>query len=78
MTALNLAAIIIGLLAVLLLLCGLPGHWYYGLLALACLVGSMAQAYKEHRPTAIGLLAVAALMAVASLATALRDGRGRT
>ncbi|WND34001.1 hypothetical protein RI578_06695 [Streptomyces sp. BB1-1-1] len=75
MSPLNLVGIAIGLLAVLLLCFGLPDSWFFGLLCLACLSGSMGEAYRENKLGAVLFLAVAAVFAASSLRFALRDAR---
>jgi xanthine/uracil/vitamin C permease (AzgA family) len=78
MSPLNLAGIALALLAVLLLLCfDLTDGWFFGLLCLACLSGSMGEAYRDNKPGAIVWLAVAGLFAVASLRAAYLDSRQR-
>ncbi|MFD4258191.1 hypothetical protein ACFWR9_11310 [Streptomyces sp. NPDC058534] len=75
MSPLNLVGIAIAALAVLLLCFGLPDSWFFGLLSLACLFGSMGEAYRENKLGAALFLAVAALFAASSIRFAYRDAR---
>lgn len=73
----NVAGIAVALAAVVALCCGLPECWFFSLLALACLLGSVAEAYRENEAGAVGLLAAGGLMSTMSAVAVFRDSRAR-
>ncbi|MET9158252.1 hypothetical protein ABZX56_11030 [Streptomyces parvulus] len=75
MSPLNLIGIAVGLIAVLALCFGVSDGWFFGLLCLACLAGSMGEAYRENKPGAVAFLAVAALFGALSVRAAYLDSR---
>ncbi|MEU7403837.1 hypothetical protein [Streptomyces sp. NPDC044948] len=77
MSPLNLAGIAIGVLAVIVLCFGASDGWFFGLLCLASMAGSMGEAYRENKPGAIAFLIVAALFALLSVRAAYLDSRHR-
>lgn len=77
MSQLSLIAILIGLVAVIAMLCGLPDPWYFSLLSFAALMASADAAYREVKLWAALLLATAGACAAAAVATALRDAHTR-
>lgn len=75
MSTINLGAIAIALAAVIGLCAGLPGAWFFGLLALATMVGAAGEAYHENNPGAVRMLAVSGVLCLVSVRAAWRDGR---
>lgn len=75
MSPLNLVGMAVAVLAVVLLCVGLADSWFFGLLCLACLSGSMGEAYRDNKLGAVLFLAVAAVFAASSLRFAYRDAR---
>lgn len=60
MQYLGLIALAVAIIAVLALLLGVPDPWFFGLLAMACLLQGVREAYQEHHATAVASLIVAA------------------
>ncbi|WP_155054540.1 hypothetical protein [Streptomyces blattellae] len=74
MPPLHIAALAVGLAALIGLGLGLPDSWFCGLASLTCLLAAAGEAYLERKPFAIAFLAVAAVFAVLAAAAVLRDG----
>ncbi|WDO09917.1 hypothetical protein ME763_32010 [Streptomyces murinus] len=62
-------------LAALLLFFGLADSWFFALLSLAFVLGSVAEAYQEHKARGFGFLIGAALLAGVSLRSAIGSRR---
>lgn len=73
MGPLTLAALVVGVTAAVGLAFGLPDSWFFGLLSLAALLGSLDEAYDENKASAVGFLGAAALFSVFSLKAAFLD-----
>lgn len=75
MSTLNLVGIALGLLAVLFLCFGESDGVFFGLLALACLFGSMGEAYREDKPGAVVWLIAGGVCAAVALRATLTGSR---
>jgi CDP-diglyceride synthetase len=75
MHPINLAGIALGLVAVIGLAFGQSDGWFFSLLALACMLGAVAEAYKENRPAAVAFLVSSGLLALIASVAAYRDSR---
>ncbi|MFK0172656.1 hypothetical protein ACIQU5_28055 [Streptomyces sp. NPDC090306] len=79
MPPLYVAGIVIALLAVVLMVFGLPDSFFFALLSLAVLLGAGDQVYREHRSAACGLVVGAFVLAAFAARAAReehREGRG--
>lgn len=56
MHLIGLIALAVAVGAILALLTGAPDSWFFALLAMACLLQGVHEAYEEHRITALGCL----------------------
>ncbi|MFE6362931.1 hypothetical protein ACFVP3_23395 [Streptomyces sp. NPDC057806] len=76
MPPLSLIALAIGLVTVIAgLAFDMPDRWFFGLLALTCMVAGANAAYSELRAWAVTFLATGILLALAAVRAALRDAR---
>jgi hypothetical protein len=66
MHLIGLIALAVAVLAVLVLLLGAPDSWFFALLAMACLLQGVHEAYQEHNATTLACLVVAAFFGGAS------------
>ena len=75
MSTINLIAMVIAVAAVIgLCINRLSDPWFFGLLALATMVGAAGEAYRENEHLAVGLVALSFVLGVFSARTAWRDG----
>lgn len=75
MSLLSLIALAIGVATVIAMAFGLPDRWFFGLLALICMVSGAEAAYSELRAWALAFLAPGVLLAAAAVRAALKDAR---
>lgn len=73
----NLVGIALALAAVVVLAFDQSDGWFFSLLALSCMFGAVAEAYRENGPGAVGFLVASGLMAVIASVAAYRDSRAR-
>lgn len=78
MSTINLVAIAIALAAAIgFAFSKLSDPWFFGLVALATMVGAAGEAYHENNPGAVRLLALSGVLCLVSLRASWRDSRGR-
>jgi len=70
----TLIALAIGLAAVASLCLNVRDCWFFGLLALATMVGAVGEAYRENEHLAVGLVSLSFVLGVFSARAAWRDG----
>lgn len=75
MSLLSWAALTVGLIAVIAMAFGLADVWFFGLLALACMLGCLDAAYRELKPWAWAFLILGATLGALSLRAAYLDSR---
>jgi hypothetical protein len=75
MPPLYLVGIAIALIAVLLMVCGLPDSWFLALLSLAVLLGAGDQVYREHRSAGAALVLLAFVLAAGASRCAREERR---
>lgn len=75
MPPLYIAALAAALAAFAVLCLNLADGWYFGLLALSCLLAALFEAFEERDPFAACFLTGAAVFAALAVRAAVRDGR---
>ncbi|MDX3026763.1 hypothetical protein [Streptomyces scabiei] len=73
MPPLYIAALTAALAAVICLCCNASDGWFFGLLALTCLLAAAYEAYQERDPVAVGFLTGAGLFGVLAVRAIVRD-----
>ena len=77
MDLINLIAIAVGLAAAAVLCFDVCDAWFFCLLAMACLLGGVSEAFKDHQLTVLGFLLAGTFFAGASLRAVFAVRRGR-